>query len=65
MNNIVSSIAAVETGFCERRKRLEEGTINGWFCKEAMSESLIMKCMERGAAKCLSVNEIFTSKVYQ
>ena len=59
------NIAAVETGFYDKGKRLKEQTINGWFCKVAESESLIMTCMERGAVKCLSFNETFISRVYQ
>ena len=31
------NIAAVETGFCEIGKRLEERMLNGWFCKVAES----------------------------
>ena len=60
----MSNIAVVETRFCERVKGLEGRTINGWFDKVIKSESLIKRCMEQGAAKCLSVNEIFMSKVY-
>ena len=59
----MSNIAAVETGFCEREKI--GGENDKWMVLQvAESESLITRCMEGGGAKCLSVNETFTSKVY-
>ena len=38
--------------------------INGWFFEVGENESYITICIERGASKCSSINEMFMSKVF-